>query len=203
MEAASESRPSLQESFRVFCAIELPDEVREAAAAHVARYRRNFEGVRASWARPESLHVTLKFIGEVTAPRVEALTRAAAAAADGSAPFVLSAEGAGAFPSRGPARVLWLGVRDEAGGLAQLQRRLEAECEAVGFRREKRDFKPHLTVARMRPSIDVLALSEAHRIARFGPHPFKVSELIVMRSELGPGGSRYTPLSRHTFSKLV
>ena len=49
----------------------------------------------------------------------------------------------------------------------------------------------------MRPTIDALCLSEAHRIARFGPYPFKVSELIVMRSELNPGGSRYTPLSRH------
>jgi 2'-5' RNA ligase len=111
----------------------------------------------------------------------------------------LAVEGAGAFPSRGAVRVLWLGIRDEAGLFAHLHRRLEDECEAAGFKREARAFKPHLTLARLRPSPDALALSEAHRRTPFGPHPFRVSELIVMRSELAPGGSRYTPLSRHGF----
>ncbi|MCA1630274.1 MAG: RNA 2',3'-cyclic phosphodiesterase, partial [Acidobacteria bacterium] len=109
----------------------------------------------------------------------------------------LSIEEAGTFPPRGAARVLWLGVKDESGRLAQLQRRLEQECEAAGFPAEPRAFKPHLTVARLRTPKDAHALSEAHRHATFGPYDFQVSELLVIRSELGPGGSRYTPLSRH------
>jgi len=187
------------ESIRVFCAVELPAEVREAAAAHAARLRRELPEARASWARPESLHVTLKFIGEVEAARVRDLSRAAAAAVEGFEPFGLSVEEAGTFPPRGAARVLWLGLRDESGGLARLQRRLEAECEAAGFPAESRAFKPHLTLARLRQPKGAHELSEAHRRLAFGPHAFKVSELIVMRSELGPGGSRYTPLSHHTF----
>lgn len=196
--AGSEGRAGV-ESLRVFCAVELPEEVREAAAEHVARLRRDFPEARASWPRAASLHVTLKFIGEVEAARVEALSRAAAEAAEGSAPFGLSVEEAGTFPPRGAARVLWLGVRDESGGLARLQRRLEEACEAAGFAREGRAFKPHLTVARLRPSKDAPAISDAHRRRTFGPYSFKVSGLLVMRSELGPGGSRYTPLSRHLF----
>jgi 2'-5' RNA ligase len=84
-----------------------------------------------------------------------------------------------------------------------LQRRLEDECAAAGFMREPRAFKPHLTLARLRTPKDAHALSDAHRRLPFGPHRFQVSELVVMRSELGPGGSRYTALSRHAFQELV
>lgn len=197
-ETPAESRGAASdESLRVFCAVELPEEVREAADAHAARLRRDFPEARASWPRPASLHITLKFLGEVEAARVAVLSRAAGASAEGFGPFELSVEEAGTFPPRGASRVLWLGVRDESGGLARLQRRLEEECEAAGFPREPRAFKPHLTLARLRAPKDAHALSEAHRRSTFGPHAFRVSELVVIRSELGPGGSRYTPLSRH------
>jgi 2'-5' RNA ligase len=190
---------SVGESIRVFCAVELPLEIRAAVAAHAARLRRDFPDARASWARPEGLHITLKFIGEVEAPRVDALKRAAGAAAEGFKSFRLSIEESGTFPPRGAARVLWLGVRDESGQLSRLQSRLEQECAADGFPREERAFKPHLTLARLRAPKDAYALSEAHRQATFGPYHFQVSELLVIRSELGPGGSRYTPLSHHAF----
>ena len=185
------------ESIRVFCAVELPDEIRAAVAAHASRLRREFPEARAGWARPEGLHITLKFIGEVEAARVEALSHAAGAAVEGFSPFGLSIEESGTFPPRGAARVLWLGVKDLSGGLARLQRRLEHECEAAGFPAEPRAFKPHLTLARLRTPKDAHALSEAHRHTPFGSHHFEVAELLVIRSELGPGGSRYTPLSRH------
>lgn len=188
------------ELIRVFCAVELPREIRAAVTAHAARLRREFPDARASWARPEGLHITLKFIGEVEAARVESLSRAAAAAVEGFKPFRLSIEESGTFPPRGSSRVLWLGVKDESGQLARLQRRLEQECSSAGFPPEPRAFKPHLTVARLRTPKDAQALSEAHRHTQFGPYNLEVSELLVIRSELGPGGSRYTPLSHHGLS---
>ncbi len=197
--SAEPSGAGAVESLRVFCAVELPEPVREAAAAHAARLRREFPDARASWARPANLHVTLKFLGELAVACVGDVSRAADAAVEGFEPFGLSVEGAGTFPPRGAARVLWLGIRDESGSLARLQRRLEAECKSAGFPAEPLAFKPHLTVARLRQPKGASELSEAHRRSPFGPHTFKVSELIVMRSELAPGGSRYTPLSRHTF----
>jgi RNA 2',3'-cyclic 3'-phosphodiesterase len=196
--SAESSGAGRVESLRIFCAVELPEEVHAAAATHAARLRRDFPEARASWPRPESLHVTLKFVGEVEAARVETLSRAAGAAVEGFAPFELSIEATGTFPPRGAARVLWLGVKDASGGLARLQRRLEDECAAEGFPREPKQFKPHLTLARLRAPKDAQALAEAHRLLPFAPQHFAVSELIVMRSELGPGGSRYTPLSRHS-----
>jgi RNA 2',3'-cyclic 3'-phosphodiesterase len=185
-------------SLRLFFAVELPREVREAAAAHAARLRRDFPAVRASWPSPESFHLTLKFLGGTDAARVETLSRVAASAAAGLAPFTLTIEGAGAFPPRGAARVLWLGVRDDTGQLSRLQRRLEDECAAAGFPREPRPYNPHLTLARLRAPHDAAALSEAHRRTPFGPHTFQVSDFVLMRSELGRGGPRYTPIQRHS-----
>ena len=78
-----------------------------------------------------------------------------------------------------------------------MQRALETECAAAGFPHEQRAFRPHLTLARLRSAHGARELAAAHREAPFEPQSFKVSELVVMRSELGPGGSRYTPLSRH------
>jgi RNA 2',3'-cyclic 3'-phosphodiesterase len=189
-------------SLRLFFAIELPGEIREAAADHAARLRREFPAARASWLRPESLHLTLKFLGEVEAIRINALYYAAVAAAAALAPFELTVEGAGTFPPHGVARVLWLGVRDHQGQLARLQFRLEKECAQVGFPRDSKPFKPHLTLARLRVpkrGDENYELSEAQRRAPFGPHAFQVSGFALIRSELGPGGSRYTPLSRHAF----
>jgi len=183
-------------SLRLFFAVELPGDVREAAAAHASRLRRDFPEARASWPRPESLHLTLKFLGETEAARVESLSSAATAAAAGLNPFTLTIEGAGSFPPRGAARVLWLGVRDEAGQLSRLQLRLDNECAAQGFPRESKPYRPHLTLARLRAP-HAAALSDEHRRTPFGPHTFQVSDFVLMRSELGPGGSRYTPLSRH------
>lgn len=194
--AGSESGLSL----RLFFAVELPVEIREAAAEHAARLRREFPDARASWPRAESLHLTLKFLGEVEAIRVDALHHAATTAAAGLAPFALTIEAAGTFPPRGAARVLWLGVRDDSGQLSRLQFRLDKECAHAGFPRESKPFRPHLTLARLRADHReeiVRGLSEAHRRASFGPLAFQVSDFVLMRSELGPGGSRYTPWSRH------
>lgn len=183
--------------WRVFCAVELPAGVRERVAERAARLREAFPRVRASWVRPESLHLTLKFVGETGPARVKDLSEAAGRAVAGGGAFELTLAGAGAFPPHGPPRVLWLGVTDASGGLARLHRRLEDECAASGFEREPRAFSPHLTLARPRDPRDARQLAAAHRETPFEPQTFGVGELIVMRSELGPGGSRYTPVSRH------
>jgi len=182
---------------RLFFAVELPEEVRTRAAEHAARLRRDFPEVKAGWERPEKMHVTLKFLGDVDASRVPSLTAAAGRSTAGLSSFALSTEGTGAFPPHGSPRVLWLGLRDEAGALALLQRRLEEECYAEGFAREPRPFKPHLTLARIRTPQGARELADAHRQTPFGPVTFEISELILIRSQLGPGGSRYTPLSHH------
>jgi 2'-5' RNA ligase len=187
---------------RVFCAIELPAEVRAHAAEHLARLHETAPEVRASWERAEKLHITLKFLGEIAPDRVEALSVAASSATHNTLPFTLTLEGAGMFPPRGLPRILWLGIGDSSGALARLQSRLEEECVTAGFAREERSFHPHLTLSRIRAPQGALRLASLHRETGFAAIEFAVTNLIVMRSETGPGGSRYTEISRHPFAIL-
>ncbi|HMF56627.1 MAG TPA: RNA 2',3'-cyclic phosphodiesterase [Pyrinomonadaceae bacterium] len=185
---------------RVFCAVPLTEEVRESAARHMESLRASLPYVRASWERPEKMHITLKFLGEIEESRVEALSRAAERAAHEAESFTLSISGAGAFPARGNPRVLWLGIKDETGGLYGLQRALETETEREGFRREQRPFHPHLTIARLRQPEGAREVATLHQDTGFETLSCPVSELLVIRSELGPKGSRYTEISKHKLS---
>ncbi len=183
--------------WRVFCAVELPEEVRARAADHIKYLRAHAAQVKASWDRSEKLHITLKFIGEIETARTSELAQALDAATSGSAPFEISIEGTGTFPPRGVPRVLWLGVRDEQGELVRLQKRLEDECEGRRFPREERSFNPHLTIARLRAPAGARQLAALHQETTFATEAFNVSDIILIRSELRADGSRYTPLSRH------
>jgi 2'-5' RNA ligase len=185
--------------WRVFCAIELPAEIRERVATHARQLRAAVTNTHASWPRAENLHLTLKFLGEIAQSSVEALSLAANHAAQRSESFILTIAGAGSFPPRGAPRVLWLGVADSSGALAQLQSHLEEECESAGFKREERTFRPHLTLARIRSPQFALHMAKLHQETGFEAIKFSVTELVVMRSELGAGGSRYTEVSRHRF----
>jgi 2'-5' RNA ligase len=182
---------------RVFYAVELPAEVRLSAAAHIARLRDAVPGVRVSWEREEKLHITLKFLGEIAQSRLQTLAGAASQAVRSTKPFTLALEGAGAFPSRGLPRILWLGITDASGLLAQLQGNLEEECERAGFAREERPFRPHLTIARIRAPQAARKLARVHQESGFEAMGFSVNELVLMRSELGKSGSSYTLISRH------
>ncbi|HVF51514.1 MAG TPA: RNA 2',3'-cyclic phosphodiesterase [Pyrinomonadaceae bacterium] len=192
------SRTGEQENlWRVFCAVELPEGVRERAAAYAARLRESATQVRATWDKPEKMHVTLKFLGEITPERVAHLQAAATRAASGMSPFALAIEGTGAFHTRGRPHVLWLGVRDDAGQLAGLHHRLEEEAAREKFPRESKKFHPHLTLARLRAPEGARALAEEHRASEFSSESFRIAELLVIRSELGTGGARHSTLSRH------
>jgi 2'-5' RNA ligase len=192
-----------EQRLRIFCAVDLPDDVRARAAAHISRLREaataSMSPFKISWERAEKLHLTLKFLGELEPERAEALRRAAERAAASAVKFSLTLAEAGAFPSGGNPRVLWLGLRDEANRLAAFYERLEEECVRENFPREARAFHPHITIARIRvPNAPAARqLARLQREMGFEPASFNVEELIVMRSQLGTGGSRYTPLSRH------
>lgn len=187
-------------SLRVFCAIEISSAVRASVSEHVENLRRaaSLRSRGARWERTEKIHLTLKFFGDVERARIPDLIAAVTRAAADASPFELKIEEAGAFPPRGNPRVLWLGVRDASGELARLQNRIEDECAHERFAREPRAFRPHLTIARvdrMRAG-DARTLARLHTGTGFAAHSFTVREIVIMRSELGAGGSRYTTLER-------
>lgn len=191
--STSEERPPL----RLFCALVLPSEVHARIDEHSARLRQAHPDARSRWERADKLHITLKFLGAVERERVASLEAAIKEAAASVPHFSLNIEGSGIFPPRGAPRVLWLGVRLGAERLRVLQQSLEARCFLQGFAREARPFHPHLTIARINEnSGETRLLARLHRAAQFSSAPFAVREVILMMSELRPGGSRHTPLAR-------
>lgn len=146
---------------------------------------------------PESQHITLKFLGETREDLLGRITGVMEAAAAPATPFTIEFAGAGAFPSPHRPRVVWVGVREEAGRegtLAALASALERGLEPLGFRPEGRGFTPHLTVARVKgPPAAGSAMAPA--IQRFRDTSFgiiTVREVLLKESHLSPDGARYT-----------
>ena len=201
--SSAETNPRVvrQESWRIFCAIDLAVSVRPSLMRHINRLREAVPDAQASWSREENIHLTLKFLGEIQIPRLSDLSNAAARAVATLSSFEITLENTGVFPKHGAPRVLWIGVHDESGKLAELQTRLEEECALEGFAREERPFHPHLTIARLRKPQGARALAVAHKEMPFEPVAVTVGELLVIRSEPSGAGSRYTVISRHPLER--
>lgn len=193
----------ISNTWRVFVAIELPVAVRRKLIEHIDRLRDTMPEVRASWCREENLHLTLKFLGDTPVTRVEGLAQAARRAASKVEPFEIVIGGCGAFPPRGQPRVLWIGIDDPSGRLADLHTTLEDECAKAGFPRAERPFHPHLTIARIRKPHDSRHLVAVHKGMVFDREAVGASELAVVRSELSSEGSRHTVISRHSLLSIL
>lgn len=181
---------------RSFIAFSLP----EPTLAHLRSFREalreaGLDGLR--HVRPETIHLTLRFLGDVDPSRVEAIASAMAEAGSETAPMTLAARGVGVFPGTRGARVVWAGVSGDTRALADFRDRLCRALEPIGFPREKRPFSAHLTLARVRkpldpkrlvPVLESLAESEAPR--------FRADTAILFRSEPKPGGAVHVPLRR-------
>lgn len=184
----------MAETFRAFVALSLPQQIRD----HLARVQRCLvaQGALARWVRPESIHLTLKFMGPLAPEKVAAVVAALDPIAGQSAPLQLSALGLGGFPRQKRARVLWMGVGDQSDGLERLQAAVAARLAALGWPAEKRVFKGHLTLARAkgRRGFDPT-------LTRALPHcepgetvAFRADELVLFRSRLRPEGAVYDKL---------
>ncbi len=193
----TETGVASQGSWRIFCAIDLAHSARARLTRQIKLLREAVPHARASWSREENIHLTLKFLGEIQISRLGDLSEAASRAVTDFSPFQITLEGTGVFPKHGAPRVLWIGIKDESGKLAQFQTRLEEECGREGFAREERPFHPHLTIARLRNPQGARELAVAHKEMRFEPAEVAVAELLVIRSEPSGAGSRYTVISRH------
>ena len=186
-----------KKSVRIFCAIELPLEARSKIEKHIQTLKKAVPRSSASWIRVENIHLTLKFFGNVQLDRINLINSAANKVVYQFRPFEISIEQTGAFPRISQPRVLWIGVNDPTGKLAELQQRFEDECAAVGFEKEKREFRPHLTIARLRKPEGARAFAEANQKLGFARESLLADQFVVFRSELSSKGSKYTALSLH------
>ena len=125
------------EKYRLFVAVAVPDDVKAKMEAAQADLRRVLPDRNVRWARREQFHLTLRFLGDVEAARVEALAEAIRAACAGFGALHLRAERIGCFPDRGYPRVVWVGVRDQAEQLPRLQQVVQAATEGFTSRTER------------------------------------------------------------------
>jgi len=191
------------ELWRVFAAIELSSNIHRRIQKQIQLLQAAVPDNRASWSRPQNIHLTVKFFGNVLSKKISPISEAASRVVKQLNKFEIQIGNTGAFPKVSQARVLWIGVADPAGQLARLHQLFEAECAVEGFERETRDFRPHLTIARLRRPEGAKALAETNQKLGFESMSVEVNELVVFRSELSPKGSKYTAISRHQLNILA
>jgi 2'-5' RNA ligase len=183
----------------MFCAFELPETLRRSIRDHARRVREAVPEAAASWSRPENIHLTMKFFGNVDQARVASISEAAARVVKEFSLLEFEVGKTGVFPRPSRPQVLWIGVNDSSGALAKLQQRLEDEFALEGFPKENRAFRPHLTIARIRRPQNADRLAQIHLASEFSVVAVRFDELILFRSELSSKGSKYTAISRHRF----
>jgi len=178
---------------RAFVAIELPASIREALAREQARFRTLSTDAR--WTRPEGIHLTLKFLGNISAQR-EAEVKDALGRLERFETFSVRVQGFGFFPNGKSPRVFWAGL-EAPPDLARLAAQVESAMERLGFPPEGRPFKPHLTLARFktsRPQRELERLVAASGKPTLGS--FEVSEFFLWESRLLRGGAEYHKVAR-------
>jgi len=179
---------------RTFMALPLDEAMKDRLASAQADLAA--AGAKVRWVAREALHLTVKFLGSV---EDRALGDVCAAAADAAAqvePFRIGLTGLTPVPAAGALRMIWAAVDEPTGRLERLNALLEAACEALGFKAEKRAYRPHLTLGRVkggRNLAELRAAAAAYADVDFGD--CAADELIAFASELGPQGPTHTALS--------
>jgi 2'-5' RNA ligase len=191
---------------RSFIALEMPPAVKEHAAGLIRELRSSGAGMK--WVEPANLHLTLKFLGEVDPgllPEVKAALERACAATPA---LELAVAGCGAFPGLKRPKVAWLGLSGQVEELAGLAEAVQAAVEPLGFAPERRGFKAHLTLGRLRrgkrggkkgPSTAPLSRELAALAGHVGPR-FLGDQVVLMKSTLTSSGPIYQPLHRVTLA---
>jgi 2'-5' RNA ligase len=182
---------------RLFIALDLSESVRAAISAFCEKLRRALPSAR--WVRPEGIHVTLKFIGEINENRVGSI-QSALGKIHSPAPVEMIFRGTGFFPNERRPRVFWAGI-GASPNLAQIASDVEAQLEPLGIARETREFRPHLTLARFD---DLRGIEKLHAALHESAAPefgaVKTSEMHLYESKLGRGGAQYTRVVTLHFS---
>ena len=180
---------------RAFISIPISQETKAVLAATIRSLQREVvSGVR--WVKPEAIHLTLKFLGQIDHAQVEAVLKAMGSAARRTGPLDLRLGGLGGFPNASSPRVIWIALKGDLDALGKLQAKVDDEMSRVmGSPKETRPFAPHLTLGRMRDSasggerrIAGLALAKVETAEEAW---WQVSEADLMRSTLTPSGAVY------------
>jgi 2'-5' RNA ligase len=186
------------EEVRCFIAIELPDGVKRGLRELQAQLKAE-SSAPVKWVEPENIHLTLKFLGNVAAGRIDGIAQAMKEAVRGTPPFSLEVKELGVFPNPRRVQIVWVGVSGETEKLATLQKRIESGLAKLGFAPENRRFTPHLTLARLR---DRATPQEREKLGQLiaetefaAAQSFSVDSVKLIKSQLTREGPIYSQLS--------
>jgi len=181
---------------RTFIAVDIPPTIQKSIQHNVDDLRKSI-GDCVRWVPAHNIHLTLKFLGDVSSANVDLLTQMLRDEADSCPAFDISVGGLGSFPNSKRARVLFIGIQAPA-ELEALQRGIESTCTRLGYESDPRPFSPHLTIGRVK---DHIAASDQQRIRKTLEEikidslgTARVDSVHLYKSELKPGGSVYTKL---------
>ena len=177
---------------RLFIAVDLPTELRKELGNVQKALEPLTESAR--WVSPESIHITLKFLGEVPEKRVDDIHSALAGLS--WKPFTVTVRGVGFFPGNRSPRVFWAGM--EAPTMQDLAEELDSRMERLGFDKEKRAFRPHITLARARDTrIDSLLVTGSAKYEEHDFGSFTADRVFLIHSTLNPSGAVYKKLKEY------
>ena len=187
------------DTVRTFAAIELPAPILARLEELQARIKEDVPPGLVRWVRPEGIHLTLKFLGDVPVARIEALASALQEACAPHGGFAVRIAGLGCFPNLRRPRVIWVGVEEPSEALVRLQRDVERALTPLGHPPERRAFSPHLTLGRVQRRAsrdDAARIGEV--VATTDPGTMgevPITQFALIRSVLKPTGAEYTTLA--------
>jgi 2'-5' RNA ligase len=182
---------------RSFIAIELPDTVKAALLSLQQELKTCGAGVR--WVKPEGVHLTLKFLGDIEEKLVDGIVETLKGTCRKFQKFNCEVRGVGVFPGIKVPRVLWAGIEDHD-KLKLIQQEIDTGMSSLGFEREGRKFTPHLTLGRFRTSEGKMALLNKMQVYKeLNLGIIDVNHISLMKSDLGPAGAKYTRIAEIPF----
>ena len=183
----------MEPKFRTFVALELPEIIR----TDIRKLQHAFKSHRLDirWVKPLNMHLTLAFLGDISQSQVEAVSSVLSEAAAQHPVFDLIPQGVGVFPNIRRPRILWVGIAGQTDILRSTQGFVSSGLNLLGFKMEKRPYRGHLTLGRVKNRIQQGRLVDALRTHQgFVSHAFSVKHLVMFKSELNPDGPHYTKL---------
>ena len=178
---------------RAFVAIKIPDSIKE----RIAKIEKELEGIQGvKWVKPDNIHLTLKFLGEVRESQIGELNLAIKSCIRGIKPFRISFSEIGGFPNLRHPKVIWVGVKEGMDILIELINRLEQEFSKLGFKPETREPSPHLTIGRIKKNKIVDA---ELKLRIFETSSFIADKVYLIKSTLTPDGPIYTDITAIQF----
>lgn len=180
---------------RSFIALPLPQEVQSAIDEISRQLASQSQGVK--WVKPENIHLTLRFLGDTDPEKVPALSAGLDQIAAQQVPFCLRLGQCGAFPNLRRARVLWVGLEEEGENLHRLRHAVEELAHSLGWEQETQEFKPHLTLGRVREGGSI-----SQEIPAIPPLEFQADKIEFIESCLKPEGPQYLTLHQVKLKQL-